>query len=43
MQLAENALFHRHLVLAYSFTWALQLGYLGYVVRKHLSQPRETR
>lgn len=35
MQVPANAMFHRHLVLAYAFTWALQLGYLGYVLTKH--------
>lgn len=35
MQIPGNALFHRHLVLAYTFTWALQLGYLGYVLTRH--------
>jgi hypothetical protein len=24
-------MFHRHLVLAYAFTWVLQLGYLAFV------------
>ena len=37
MQIPENAMFHRHLVLAYTFTWVLQLGYLGYVLRKLFS------
>ena len=40
MQVPENAMFHRHLVLAYSFTWALQLGYLGYVLRKHFTSAK---
>ena len=34
MQITANPMFHRHLVLAYAFTWALQLGYLGYVTLK---------
>lgn len=29
-----NAMFHRHLWAAYAVTWAVQLSYLGYVVRK---------
>ena len=33
-----NAMFHRHLVMAYTFTWLLQLGYLGYVLRKHFGR-----
>ncbi len=37
MQAPENAMFHRHLVLAYGFTWATQLLYLGYVVKRRLS------
>jgi hypothetical protein len=36
MQAPESAMFHRHLVLAYAFTWILQLTYLAYVVTKHL-------
>ncbi len=31
MQVPQNAMFHRHLVLAYAFTWALQLAYLAFV------------
>lgn len=26
-----NPMFHRHLVLGYAVTWAIQLGYLLYV------------
>ncbi|TCK75698.1 hypothetical protein C7378_0689 [Acidipila rosea] len=26
-----NPMFHRHLVLAYTFTWAIQLAYFAYV------------
>ncbi|HEY0786862.1 MAG TPA: hypothetical protein VGD62_13415 [Acidobacteriaceae bacterium] len=37
MQAPSNPMFHRHLVAAYCVTWALQLGYLAYVVRKHLA------
>ena len=29
-----NPMFHRHLVLGYSFAWITQLSYLGYVLRK---------
>lgn len=25
---------HRHVLLAYGFAWAIQLGYLAFVVRK---------
>jgi hypothetical protein len=37
MQVAENAMFHRHLVAAYIVTWALQLGYLAYVLIRRRS------
>ena len=43
MQVSENALFHRHLVLAYAFTWALQLGYLTYVLIKRAAVGRSPR
>lgn len=29
-----NPLFHRHLILAYSVTWAIHLCYLSYVLVK---------
>ena len=29
-----NPLFHRHLILAYTVTWVIHLGYLSYVVLK---------
>lgn len=29
-----NPMFHRHLVLAYTVTWVIQLGYLAYVALK---------
>jgi hypothetical protein len=29
-----NPLFHRHLILAYSVTWIIHLGYLGFVLLK---------
>ena len=35
MQVPANAMFHRHLVLAYAFTWALQLGYLCFVLARY--------
>jgi hypothetical protein len=41
MQAPENAMFHRHLVLAYSFTWLLQLSYLGYVLARHFKARRQ--
>ena len=37
MQVPANAMFHRHLVLAYAFTWALQLAYLCFVLAKYTS------
>ena len=41
MQVSENAMFHRHLVLAYSFTWVLQLGYLSYVLKKRVGARKQ--
>ena len=38
MQPPPDTLFHRHLVLAYAFTWVLQLSYLTYVVGKRFKQ-----
>jgi hypothetical protein len=35
-----NAMFHRHLVAAYAVTWAIQLCYLAYVVRKWITSRR---
>lgn len=29
-----NPMFHRHLVLAYTATWVIQLSYLAYVLVK---------
>jgi hypothetical protein len=29
-----NPMFHRHLVLAYTVTWVIQLAYLAYVALK---------
>ncbi len=29
-----DPMFHRHLVLAYTATWVIQLGYLAYVALK---------
>jgi hypothetical protein len=29
-----NPMFHRHLVLAYSVTWVIHLGYAAYVALK---------
>jgi hypothetical protein len=29
-----NPMFHRHLVAAYTVTWAIHLCYLVYVIRK---------
>ena len=29
-----NPLFHRHLILAYTVTWVIHLGYLAYVLVK---------
>jgi hypothetical protein len=37
MQAPENAMFHRHLVLAYALTWVLQLGYLAFVLIRRRS------
>ena len=31
---SADALFHRHLIAAYSVTWAIHLSYLAYVVLK---------
>ena len=31
---------HRHLILAYALTWALQLGYVGYLAVKWRSEKR---
>jgi hypothetical protein len=33
-----NPMFHRHLVLAYTAAWVIQLGYLAYVVMKWKSR-----
>lgn len=30
----EDAMFHRHLVLAYTVTWVIHLGYAAYVALK---------
>jgi hypothetical protein len=34
---------HRHLVLAYVITWALQLGYLGLLGLKWRQEKRSSR
>ena len=34
---------HRHLVIAYAFTWGLQLVYLGYIGLKWKSVNRRNR
>jgi hypothetical protein len=36
-----NPMFHRHLVLAYSITWILQLSYLAYVGLKWKASPKD--
>ncbi len=36
-----SPMFHQHLVLAYAFTWAVQLGYLGYVVYRARKSSKE--
>jgi hypothetical protein len=35
-----NAMFHRHLVAAYTVTWVFHLCYLGYVARKWFQAKR---
>jgi hypothetical protein len=36
-----NPMFHRHLVLAYTVTWVIQLAYLAYVGAKWCSNRRK--
>jgi hypothetical protein len=36
MQAPVNPMFHRHLVLGYSFAWLAQLSYLGYVISRRV-------
>ncbi len=36
-------MFHRHLVAAYTVTWALQLGYLAYVLVRRVRSAKSTR
>lgn len=40
---ATIAMFHRHLVAAYTVVWVVQLGYLVYVVHKWLAARRTQR
>jgi hypothetical protein len=34
---------HRHLILAYAITWALQLGYVGILAAKWQREKRSSR
>ena len=43
MNPATNPMFHRHLVLAYSFVWFLQLAYLAYVLLQWYVARRASR
>ncbi len=36
-----NPMFHRHLVLGYSFAWIAQLSYLAYVVARRVRAGRQ--
>ena len=36
-----NPMFHRHLILGYSFAWIAQLSYLAYVIGRRVRAGKE--
>ncbi len=38
-----NPIFHRHLVLGYSFAWIAQLSYLAYVIKANIQARKQPK